>query len=75
MDKAEIVFEKIAIGAMGVATGALIAGSLAPKPRKTATSIATPAGKNIKMKKMVNLPKTVGKIKLPKTDWRVKTDK
>jgi hypothetical protein len=66
VDKATYVFEKMAIGPMGLATGALIAGSLAPKPRKTATSITTLTGKNIKMKKLVNLPKT---------NWRVKTNK
>lgn len=46
-----------AIGIMGAATGVLIAGSLAPKPRKTATTITNVSGKNIKMKKMVNLPR------------------
>jgi len=57
MDKATYVFEKMGVSAAGVGAVALIAGSLAPKPRKTATSIATPAGKNIKMKKMINLPR------------------
>ena len=66
MDKATYVFEKTAIGAMGIAAGVLVAGSLAPKPKKTVTSIVTPEGKSIKMKKLV---------KLPKTNWRVKKDK
>jgi hypothetical protein len=50
-------FKKEAIGVLGVGTALLIAGSLAPKPRKTATSITNAKGKNIKMKKMINLPK------------------
>jgi len=66
VDKATYVFEKMAIGPMGIGTIALIGGHLGPKPRSTATSVATPAGKNIKMKKLVNLPKT---------GWRVKKDK
>ena len=57
MNKAKIVFEKMAVSAMGVGMVALVAGSLAPKPRKTVTSIATPSGKNISMKKLINLPR------------------
>ena len=57
VDKAKYVFEKYAIGAMGAGTILLIGGSLAPKPRKTATSITNTKGKNIKMKKLINLPK------------------
>lgn len=57
MNKAKYVFEKRAIGAMGVATIGLVGLSLTPKPRKTATSITDKSGKNIKMKKLINLPR------------------
>ncbi len=66
MDKSTYVFEKMAVTAMGIATIALVGGSLAPKPRKTVISFASHKGKNIKMNKLINLPKT---------DWRVKKDK
>ncbi len=59
MNKATYVFEKMAIGALGVATVGLIGLSLAPKPRKTATTITKLDGTNttIKMKKLINLPR------------------
>jgi len=73
MDKATFVFEKIskkkckkkksmvkkAIGPAGIATVALIGGSFAPKPRKTALNIPNPKNpeQTMKFKDMVKLPK------------------
>ena len=57
MNKAQYIFEKKAIGAMGVGMIGLVGLSLAPKPRKTATKIINQIGKNIKMKKLVKLPR------------------
>lgn len=57
MNKAKHVFEKMAIGPLGVATVGLIGLSIAPKPRKTATTITKLDGTNIKMKKLINLPR------------------
>jgi hypothetical protein len=60
VSKAEIVYDKLikeAIGPAGIGTIVLMGGSLAPKPRQTATSIATTSGTNIAMKKLINLPR------------------
>jgi len=53
--KANLNKEAISAGALG--TIITMAGGLAPKPRQFATSVATTAGKNIAMKKLINLPK------------------
>lgn len=71
MDKAEKIFQKISkckpkgnkkmikkASMMGKGTAVLVLGDLAPKPRKTATTVLNPTtGKNVEMKKLVNLPK------------------
>jgi hypothetical protein len=73
VDKATIVFQKLSkcahpakkkkmmkkAGLGGIATTALIAGSIAPKPRKTVMTVPDPKNpeKNLKMKDMINLPR------------------
>jgi len=67
MGKAEIVFQKLSKckkkkkmtkTASPVGMAAFMALSMAPKPRTTATTVVNPnTGKNVEMKKLVNLPK------------------
>jgi len=54
MDKATIVFNKMAsVAGLAVMLGV----GFAPKPKKTVTGITSAIGKDLKMKKLVNLPK------------------